>query len=80
METVWCMIGADLSLWRLYGAGRTNGDCMGTIQVEAICLMGAGASGGSIGVGMAMELVEATSCPYQLPFLVTPHRPPQKYV
>ena len=57
---------------------RLYGGCMGTIQVEATCLMGAGASGGSIGVGMAIGLVEATSSPCQLPFLVTPHSPPQK--
>ena len=33
---------------------------------------------GSIGVGVAIGLAEATSSPYQLPFLVTPHSPPQK--
>ena len=25
----WCMMGADLSLWRLYGAGRANGAVWG---------------------------------------------------
>ena len=55
----WCMMGAELILWRLCGAGRANGDYTG----GGYLLMGAGANGGSIGVGMAIRLVEATSSP-----------------